>query len=297
MDIIRLGSGSERISYVFGGIGSAGCNMVRGRENALAISTGKRDLDGFSRHFHIDRTLLPAMEYSSSGIKSSGLTRLEQQIVPELYGDMFVGFAGLGGRTASVLSPYILEIARRQVIPSVFSVSLPFSVESRERVESARKTLDAIINRANLTIIYRNDHLSEIARDMPIMKSFSLMNSIIWLPITDLSLLMTGEDLSSFFAHLGGKAGFFGMGAGSGREKERRATAEALRGPWIRDALRLQPDTGIAVLRSASPDAADLRDVAAEIEEKTTVKTLMAGTLRDERLEPGKAKVSLILMK
>jgi cell division GTPase FtsZ len=237
------------------------------------------------------------MEYSSQGIKSSNLTEIERQLVPELYGDVFLGFAGLGGRTTSIISPYVLGIARRQFIPSIFSVSLPFSVESGERVRMARETLDSIMKGASLTLIYSNDHLSEIARDMPIMKSFSLMNSIIWLPIDDLFHLMTREDLDVFFDEVSGKVGFFGMGTGSGREKERRATGEALRGPWIRDALKMQPDTGIAILRTASPEMADMQTVAQEIGEKTTVKRLMMGTLQDGRLEPGKARLSLILMK
>ncbi len=297
MDVIQLGTGEEKISYVFGGIGSAGCNMVRGKENALALSAGAGDFQGFSRRFHVDRSLFPAMEYSSLGIKSSGLAEMERQLIPELYGDVFVGFAGLGGRTTSVISPYVLELTRRQVIPSIFSVSIPFSVESGERVKSARKTLDAIMSGASLTLIYRNDHLSEIARDMPIMKSFSLMNSIIWLPIDDLSAIMTREDLDIFFGEVRRKAGFFGMGAGSGREKERRAVAEALRGPWIRDALKMRPDTGIAILHSARPDIMDLKDIAREIEEKTPIKRLLVGSIRDNKLENGKAKLSLILMK
>ncbi len=297
MDVIQLGTGEERISYVFGGIGSAGCNMVRGRENSLAISAGAGDLHGFPRRFHVDRSLFPAMEYSSRGIKSSGLAEMERQLIPELYGDIFVGFAGLGGRTTSVISPYVLELTRRQVIPSIFSVSLPFSVESSERVKSARRTLDAIMSSASLTLIYRNDHLSEIARDMPIMKSFSLMNSIMWLPIDDLSAVMTREDLDLFSNAVGGKAGFFGMGVGSGREKEKRAVAEALRGPWIRDALKMRPDTGIAILHSTRPDIMDLKEIAGEIEEKTPVKRLLVGSIMDGKLENGRAKLSLILMK
>ncbi len=297
MDVIQLGTGEEKISYVFGGIGSAGCNMVRGKENTLAISSGAGDLYGFSRCFHVDRSLFPAMEYSSQGIKSSGLAEMERQLIPELYGDIFVGFAGLGGRTASVISPYVLELTRRQVIPSVFSVSLPFSVESGERVKSARTALDAIMNSATLTLIYRNDHLSEIARDMPIMKSFSLMNSIMWLPIDDLSAVMTREDLDSFSGAVGGKAGFFGMGVGSGREKEKRAVAEALRGPWIRDALKMRPDVGIAILHSSRPDIMDLKEIAEEIENKTPLKKLLVGSIRDDKLESGRSKLSLILMK
>ncbi|GEM_PF-2548453 len=297
MDIIEIGSGRESVSYIFGGIGSAGCNMVRGRGNALAISTGTGDLSGFSRRFHIDRSLLPAMEYAHKGIKSSGLANMEKQLIPELYGDVFVGFAGLGGRTTSIVSPYILDIARRQVIPSLFSVTLPFSVESAERVRNARETLHSVMDASNLTLIYRNDHLSEIARDMPIMKSFDLMNSIIWLPIEDISAVMTREDLDVFFKEVSGRAGFFGMGTGSGREKERRAVSEALRGPWIRDALQLRPEVAMAIVRSASPETLDMRDISREIEDKTTVKTLLVGTLLDEKLDPGKAKVSLILMK
>lgn len=296
MDLIQLGSGEERVSYVFGGIGSAGCNIVRGREDSLALSSGAGDFHGISRRFRIDRSLFPAMEYSSQGIKSSGLSEMEGQLIPELYGDIFVGFAGLGGRTTSVIFPYLLDLLRRQVIPSIFSVCLPFSVESSERVKNARQTLDKIIEGAGLTLIYKNDYLSEIARDIPIMKSFSLMNSIMWLPVEDLKRVITGEDLHTFFRETGGKTGFFGMGTGSGREKEKRAVAEALRGPWIRDALRVEPDSGIAILHSARPDMMDLKEIARELEERTGIEKLLVGSIADS-MESTKAKLSLILMK
>ena len=296
MDVIQLGSGEERVSYVLSGIGSAGCNIVRGRENSLALSSSEGDFRGISRRFRVDRGLFPAMEYSSHGIKSSGLSEMESQLIPELYGDIFVGFAGLGGRTTSVICPYILDLLKRQVIPSIFSVCLPFSVESTERVKSARRTLDEIMKSASLTIIYKNDYLSEIARDIPIMKSFSLMNSIMWLPVEDLRRVITGEDLDIFFRETGGKTGFFGMGAGSGREKEKRAVAEALRGPWIRDALKIKPNSGIAILHSAGPNIMDLKEIARELEERTGIEKLLVGSIAD-RMESTKAKLSLILMK
>jgi cell division protein FtsZ len=85
---------------------------------------------------------------------------------------------GLGGGTGTGAAPIIAKIARKNGAKVLAIASLPFSVEATRR-ERAKEGLMHLNREADTVVVLDNDHLLEVAGDLPIDAAFSLVDNLI----------------------------------------------------------------------------------------------------------------------
>ncbi len=85
---------------------------------------------------------------------------------------------GLGGGTGTGAAPIIARIARGNGAKVLAIATLPFSVESTRR-ERAKEGLLHLKREADTVVVLDNDHLLEVAGDLPIDAAFSLVDNLI----------------------------------------------------------------------------------------------------------------------
>lgn len=85
---------------------------------------------------------------------------------------------GLGGGTGTGAAPIVAKIARQNGAKVLAIATLPFSVESARR-ERAKEGLLHLNREADTVVVLDNDHLLEVAGDLPIDAAFSLVDNLI----------------------------------------------------------------------------------------------------------------------
>ena len=85
---------------------------------------------------------------------------------------------GLGGGTGTGAAPIVAKIARKNGAKVLAIATLPFSVEAARR-ERAKEGLLHLEREADTVVVLDNDHLLEVAGDLPIDAAFSLVDNLI----------------------------------------------------------------------------------------------------------------------
>lgn len=85
---------------------------------------------------------------------------------------------GLGGGTGTGAAPTVARIARKNGAKVLAIATLPFSVEATRR-ERAKEGLVQLNREADTVVVLDNDHLLDVAGDLPIDAAFSLVDNLI----------------------------------------------------------------------------------------------------------------------
>ena len=85
---------------------------------------------------------------------------------------------GLGGGTGTGAAPIVAKAARKNGAKVLAIATLPFSVEAARR-ERAKEGLLHLNREADTVVVLDNDHLLEVAGDLPIDAAFSLIDHLI----------------------------------------------------------------------------------------------------------------------
>ncbi|NIP34901.1 MAG: cell division protein FtsZ [Thermoplasmata archaeon] len=85
---------------------------------------------------------------------------------------------GLGGGTGTGAAPIVAKVAKGNGAKVLAIATLPFSVESARR-ERAKEGLMKLNREADTVVVLDNDHLLEVAGDLPIDAAFSLVDNLI----------------------------------------------------------------------------------------------------------------------
>ncbi len=85
---------------------------------------------------------------------------------------------GLGGGTGTGAAPVVARIAKENGAKVLAIATLPFSVESVRR-QRAKEGLKLLKKEADTVVVLDNDHLLEVAGDLPIDAAFSLVDNMI----------------------------------------------------------------------------------------------------------------------
>jgi cell division protein FtsZ len=85
---------------------------------------------------------------------------------------------GLGGGTGTGAAPIVAKVAKKNGAKVLAIATLPFSVESTRR-ERAKEGLMHLEREADTVVVLDNDHLLEVAGDLPIDAAFSLVDNLI----------------------------------------------------------------------------------------------------------------------
>lgn len=154
-------------------------------------------------------------------------------------GDMVFVTCGLGGGTGTGASPIIAEIAQKLGLLTVGVVTLPFSMEGRQRMSNAQKGLENLEKNVDTLIIIPNDKLLEIVPDVSVVTAFKVCDEILVNAVKGVTELVTKPGLVNLdFADIravmtdGGLA-MIGLGESDTENRAVEAVEKALNNPLL----------------------------------------------------------------
>jgi cell division protein FtsZ len=173
-------------------------------------------------------------------------------------GDMVFITCGLGGGTGTGASPVIADIAKKMGLLTVGIVTLPFSMEGKQRMENARKGLEELQKTVDTLIVIPNDKLLEIVPDVSIVSAFKICDEILVNAVKGVTELVTKPGLVNLdFADIrtvmtNGGIAMIGMGESDTENRAVEAVEKALNNPLLD--IDIEGATGALVNVSGGTD-------------------------------------------
>lgn len=165
---------------------------------------------------------------------------------------------GLGGGTGTGSSPIIAEIAKKCGALTIAVVTLPFSMEGKQRMKNAKEGLENLMKVVDTIIVIPNDKLLEIVPDVSLPTAFKIADEILVNSVKGITELITKPglinldlaDVRSVMAN-GGLA-MIGMGESDTENRAIEAVEKALRNPLL--ALDVDGASGALINVTGGPD-------------------------------------------
>jgi cell division protein FtsZ len=154
-------------------------------------------------------------------------------------GDMVFITCGLGGGTGTGASPVIADIAKKMGLLTVGIVTLPFTMEGKQRMENAAKGLSELQKTVDTLIIIPNDKLLEVVPDVSIVSAFKICDEILVNAVKGITELVTRPGLVNLdFADVravmtGGGVAMIGLGESDTENRAVEAVEKALNNPLL----------------------------------------------------------------
>lgn len=232
------------------GCGGAGNNTITrlmqvgivGAET-IAINTDAQDLlyTDSDKKVLIGRELTQGLGAGANPkIGMEAAKESKDDIKKALHGaDMVFLTCGLGGGTGSGSIPVISEVAKKLGALTVAIVTLPFSMEGKQRMENARDALANLEGVVDTLIVIPNDKLLEIVPDVSLATAFKVCDEILVNSVKGIAELVTKPglvnlDFADVRAVMGeGGMSMIGMGESDTENRAFEAVEKALNNPLI----------------------------------------------------------------
>lgn len=153
--------------------------------------------------------------------------------------DMVFVTCGLGGGTGTGSAPIIAEIAKKAGALTVGIVTLPFSMEGKQRMNNAREGLAKMEALVDTLIVVPNDKLLEIVPDVSLTTAFKVADEILVNAVKGITELITRPGLVNLdFADVravmyGGGLAMIGMGDSDTENRAKESVERALNNPLL----------------------------------------------------------------
>lgn len=153
--------------------------------------------------------------------------------------DMVFLTCGLGGGTGTGSIPVISDIAKKMGALTVAIVTLPFTMEGKQRMDNAKDGLKNLEGVVDTLIVIPNDRLLEIVPDVSIVTAFKIADEILVNAVKGIAELVTRPGLVNLdFADVRaimGEGGLAMIGVGESDTENRafEAVERALNNPLI----------------------------------------------------------------
>jgi cell division protein FtsZ len=241
---------SRRAEIKVVGAGGAGGNTVSrlmqvgivGAET-IAINTDAQDL----LYTDADRKVLIGRELTGGlgagadpKVGSEAAKESKDEIKKALEGaDMVFINCGLGGGTGTGSSPIIADIAKKLGALTVAIVTLPFSMEGKQRSKNAQGGLESLESIVDTLIIIPNDKLLEIVPDVSVTTAFKVADEILVNAVKGIAELITKPGLVNLdFADIrtvmgSGGLAMIGMGESDSENRAVESVEKALNNPLL----------------------------------------------------------------
>jgi len=154
-------------------------------------------------------------------------------------GDMVFITCGLGGGTGTGASPVIADIAKKMGLLTVGVVTLPFTMEGRQRMDNATKGLSELQKIVDTLIVIPNDKLLEVVPDVSIVSAFKICDEILVNAVKGITELVTKPGLVNLdFADIravmtNGGVAMIGLGESDTENRAVEAVEKALNNPLL----------------------------------------------------------------
>ncbi|MFP4546113.1 MAG: hypothetical protein ACLFPN_04610 [Methanomassiliicoccales archaeon] len=183
VSMLTKGLVRPKISVV--GCGGAGSNIVSSMYwnsdseiETIAVNTDEDKLRDIDAHKKILIGKDITQGNGADGLPEVGERCAEcaRDVFDDTLGDSEIVFviAGMGGGTGTGAAPILAEVAKEKGAVTFAIAINPFSHEA-DRCERARDGIDRLKEATETTIVLENDRLLDIAGDMPLRETFSIM--------------------------------------------------------------------------------------------------------------------------
>ena len=140
---------------------------------------------------------------------------------------------GLGGGTGTGAAPYVAKMAKDAGCLVLAVVTMPFSVEGRNRTDNAEWGLNLLTKFADTVLLVPNDKLLEVAPKLPLDKAFKVADEVLMRSIKGITEIITKpgmvnldfNDLKTIMSS-GGLA-MVGIGVSDDMENKAKTAVEA----------------------------------------------------------------------
>ena len=146
---------------------------------------------------------------------------------------------GLGGGTGTGGAPIVADVAKKIGALTVGVVTLPFTMEGKQRGENAKYGLEQLESIVDTLIVIPNDKLLEIVPDVSITTAFRIADEILVNAVKGIAELVTKPGLVNLdFADIravmsSGGLAMIGMGESDRENRALEAVEKALNNPLL----------------------------------------------------------------
>jgi len=272
----------------------------------IAINTDAQDLHGSlaKKKIHIGKNLTKGLGTGMSpdlGRKAIEETREEVQEAIKGADMVFIA-CGLGGGTGSGSSPIIAQIAGEVGALTVAVVTKPFFFEGRQRSKIAEESLDELRKEVDAIIVIPNDRLlNNISKETTAKNAFAMCDDVLKQAVEGISDLITTPglinvdfaDVKAVLKNAG--SALMGIGVASGEKRAEEAAKIAINSPLLD--LSINGAKGVLFSIAGGDDVTmfEIQDAAKVITESMDPDArVIFGTIKDEKLNKGEVKVTII---
>jgi cell division protein FtsZ len=232
------------------GVGGGGGNTISrlmqvgivGAET-VAINTDAQDL----LYTDADHKILIGKDVSAGlgaganpGVGMEAAKESKEEIKKALEGaDMIFINCGLGGGTGTGASPVVADIAKKLGALTVSIVTLPFSMEGKQRFKNAQDGLENLESVVDTLIVIPNDKLLQIVPDVSVTTAFKVADEVLVNAVKGIAELITKPGLVNLdFADVravmsSGGLAMIGMGESDTENRAMESVEKALNNPLL----------------------------------------------------------------
>jgi cell division protein FtsZ len=153
--------------------------------------------------------------------------------------DMVFITCGLGGGTGTGASPVIADISKKLGALTVGVVTLPFTMEGRQRMDNASEGLENLEKNVDTLIVIPNDKLLEIVPDVSVTTAFKVADEILVNAVKGVTELVTKPGLVNLdFADIkavmsNGGLAMIGLGESDSENRAIESVEKSLNNPLL----------------------------------------------------------------
>jgi len=272
----------------------------------IAVNTDAQDLHNSlaKKRIHIGKNLTKGLGTGMSpDLGRKAIEETKEEVQEAIKGsDMVFISCGLGGGTGSGASPVVAQIARETGALTVAVVTKPFFFEGQHRGRIANEALLALRNEVDAIIVIPNDRLlNNISKETTAKNAFAMCDDVLKQAVEGMSDLITTPgiinvdfaDVKAVLKDAG--SALMGIGIASGENRAGEAARIAINSPLLD--ISINGARGVLFSIAGNDDLTmfEIQDAAKVITESMDPDAkVIFGTIKDEKLNKGEVKVTII---
>ncbi len=272
----------------------------------IAVNTDAQDLhhSPAKKKIHIGKNVTRGLGAGMNPeVGRKAVEETKEEVQEALKGaDMCFIASGLGGGTGSGASPVVARTAREGGALTVAVVTKPFFFEGPQRMAIADKALSDLKKEVDAIIVIPNDKLLELVdKDVPSEKAFDICDDILKSAVEGISDLITTPgiinidfaDIKAIMTDTG--SALMGIGIAAGENRAEEAAKAAINSPLLDVSINGAKGVLFSIAGGSDLTLHEIKDAAQVITESIDPEArVIFGTIKDENLNKGEIKVTLI---
>ena len=292
------GSGGNAVNHMVG-------QKVKGVD-FIAVNTDAQDLHNSlaKKRIHIGKNLTKGLGTGMSpDLGRKAIEETKEEVQEAVKGsDMVFISCGLGGGTGSGASPVVAGIAKEAGALTVAVVTKPFFFEGQNRGRIANEALAALRQEVDAIIVIPNDRLlNNISKETTARNAFAMCDDVLKQAVEGISDLITTPgiinvdfaDVKAVLKDAG--SALMGIGIAGGENRAEEAARIAINSPLLDVSINGARGVLFSIAGNDDLTMFEIQDAAKVITESMDPDAkVIFGTIKDEKLNKGEVKVTII---